>query len=223
MLIYMKSIYIIGYYNHNNIGDEQYKLSINYILNKYKNDYNIEFIDCDNINNIIIKGDDIIILGGGDILNNYFMDQINKKFINKENTIIALSVGIPYNDIIFTTKLDIIDYLFLRTQQDMELFSHYFTSDRLYYIPDLSIYLNNIFNDDNNNIDIEKINEIQIYNKTKCTFFQYNENDNIIISTRNKKYNLNEKKKIYQYDNNYYNHENKLLQIQKEGYIIIAF
>ena len=39
---------------------------------------------------------DIIIVGGGDVLNSYFINKIYDKFNNKKNLIIALSVGIPY-------------------------------------------------------------------------------------------------------------------------------
>jgi hypothetical protein len=64
------------------------------------------------LNEQVIHSTDIIILGGGDILNNYFMDQINKTFANKTNVIVAASVGMPYIDILLNTdKLNIIDYL----------------------------------------------------------------------------------------------------------------
>ena len=141
------NILIIGYYGHANLGDEQYKLSFTYVIDKYIadiNNYNIIFVDCDRLKDQVICSTDIVLLGGGDILNNYFMDQINKTFINRANVIIAASVGMPYVDILLNTdKLNIIDYLFLRTHQDMDLFSKYFSSDRLKYIPDLSIFLIN--------------------------------------------------------------------------------
>jgi hypothetical protein len=261
----MKSIIIIGYFNHNNIGDEQYKLSIHYILNKILNEnskeYTITFIDCDECKNHVFDENDIIIIGGGDILNNYFMDEINTLFSKKKNTIIALSVGMPYNEIIFTNKLHIIDYLFLRTHQDMELFSHYFTKDRLFYIPDLSFYLIDYMKslsvhtdtdtdtDTCTNIDtntdtriqkyenfIVKRKEYREYNRNSVEHISYNKNTNVFTLTCNytqhyhhhyqyhhNHHHYHHHQLKYKYNHKYNVHENKLRQIQNDGYLIIAF
>ena len=145
-----QTITVIGYYDHNNTGDEQYKLTFNkMIVDNLPYDrntkYNIRFVDCDKLKKTEIIGTEIIILGGGDILNNYFLDEINEKFKNKKNKIIAVSVGLPYiNILVKTEKLSIIDYIFLRTEQDMETFGRYFQKERLFYLPDISYYLKNI-------------------------------------------------------------------------------
>ena len=145
-----QTITVIGYYDHNNTGDEQYKLTFNkMIVDNLPYDrntkYNIRFVDCDKLKKTEIIETEIIILGGGDILNNYFLDEINEKFKNKKNKIIAVSVGLPYiNILVKTEKLSIIDYIFLRTEQDMETFGRYFQKERLFYLPDISYYLKNI-------------------------------------------------------------------------------
>ena len=145
-----QTITVIGYYDHNNTGDEQYKLTFKkMIVDNLPYDrntkYNIRFVDCDKLKKTEIIETEIIILGGGDILNNYFLDEINEKFKNKKNKIIAVSVGLPYiNILIKTEKLSIIDYIFLRTEQDMETFGRYFQKERLFYLPDISYYLKNI-------------------------------------------------------------------------------
>ena len=142
----MKKIYIIGYYNHNNLGDSQYEETFNYLLNKFVLEDKLEiiYLDCDKIEITDFNDTDIIILGGGDILNNYFLDQIILKFRNKPNKIIAVSVGIPYVDLLINTnKLNIIDYIFLRTQQDMNLLREYFPPHRIFYLPDISLFLTN--------------------------------------------------------------------------------
>ena len=144
-----QTISVIGYYDHNNTGDEQYKLTFKKMI--YDNlpydrntKYNIRFVDCDKLKKTEIIETEIIILGGGDILNNYFLDEINEKFKNQNNKIIAVSVGLPYiNILVKTEKLSIIDYIFLRTEQDMETFGRYFQKERLFYLPDISYYLKN--------------------------------------------------------------------------------
>jgi polysaccharide pyruvyl transferase WcaK-like protein len=138
-------IIIVGYYNHDNLGDEQYKETFEYMLDKYlslKKNYEILFVDCDSIHNIPILKTDVIILGGGDILNFYFIDKIHSVFHNKPNKILAVSVGLPYSDIlIHTNKLNIIDYIFIRTKKDIKLFSKYFLKERIIYLPDISFYV----------------------------------------------------------------------------------
>lgn len=192
--MYKQQIIVVGYYNHNNIGDEQYKYTFSYIFNTYLfniTDYNIIFIDCDLIKTYEIIDTDIIILGGGDILNDYFLDEINLKFENKPNKILAVSVGLPYNDLLINTnKLNIIDFIFLRTQQDLELVSFYFDKNKIFYLPDLSYYLLEIkpveiitseFNTINKTLQIIKNNgkkiicfsfNRHIYNKSLITNYE---------------------------------------------------
>ena len=132
-------IIIIGYYNHYNLGDDQYMLSFINLFKFIK--YNsIKFVDCDKIFNTEIKDTDIIILGGGDVLNNYFINNINIKFENKPNKLFAVSVGLPYTYILTNTgKLNIFDHIFIRSKQDISLFNKYYKN--ISYIPDISYNL----------------------------------------------------------------------------------
>ena len=138
-------IIIVGYYNHDNLGDEQYKETFEYMLDKYlplKRNYEIKFIDCDLLHTITIIDTDVILLGGGDILNFYFIDKIYDIFHNRPNKVIAVSVGLPYSDILMhTNQLNIIDYIFIRTKKDIKLFSKYFVKERIIYLPDISFYI----------------------------------------------------------------------------------
>jgi hypothetical protein len=134
-------IYVIGYYNHNNIGDEQYKDTITYLIKKYIPKYNVTFIDSDLLETHPFQNTDIIIVGGGDVLNNYFLDKIIAKFNSKPNKIIGLSVGIPYINILNTSKLDIFDYIFIRTKQDLEILQEHYYPSKIFYLPDLSYFI----------------------------------------------------------------------------------
>lgn len=134
----MLEIKIIGYYEHFNAGDEQYKESFQKIFQKY----NLQFIDCDKLHECKFIDSDIIVLGGGDVLNNYFLDKIISVFSGKQNKIIAVSVGLPFQSVLVNTnKLNIIDYVFLRTKQDITLFQQYFHPSRVFYLPDISNFL----------------------------------------------------------------------------------
>ena len=194
----IKNIYVIGYFGHGNLGDEQYRITFNFIFNTFlpKNDlnnYNIHYIDCDTIKLHDFNETDIIILGGGDILNDYFLDKVILKFRNKPNKIIAVSVGIPYIDIIINTnKLNIIDYIFVRTKQDLDLFKEYFHVHRIFYLPDISYYLLNLpkLTLNNPTIDtktislLKKLDSIKKHKKiVAITLSQHIHSDNLDMNT----------------------------------------
>jgi hypothetical protein len=157
----MTNVLVVGYYNHYNLGDEQYKWSIHYILNHllYRRPQTVEFVDCDKLANHPVPQDSVVLLGGGDVLNTYFLDKINHKFGGMENLgqgvhggrpkIVAFSVGIPYNSIFLgeenLKKLAIFDHIFLRTRQDIPLFTQFFDPNRVSYLPDASCFLPDAF------------------------------------------------------------------------------
>jgi polysaccharide pyruvyl transferase WcaK-like protein len=154
-----KRIFIIGYFEHSNIGDEQYKDTFTYFLNKYlPNNVLINYINCDKLLLYDFDETDIIILGGGDILNDYFLDTVIKKFNNKKNKILAVSVGLPYINIIkHTNKLNIIDNIFIRSKQDIQEISQYYQLDKILYIPDMSRYI----------LDLKQSSKIKVLQKIK--------------------------------------------------------
>ena len=132
----MNNVFVVGYYNHHNTGDEQYKTTFKQLLD------NPVFLDCDKIKDHEFSDSDVIIVGGGDVLNEYFVDEIIAKFKGKKNKLIAFSVGLPYSDILVNTnKLQIFDYIFLRTKQDIDLFRQHLDDGSISYTPDISLYL----------------------------------------------------------------------------------
>lgn len=159
---------IIGYYEHCNFGDDQYQTSFVKLLSDCTHsDYTVDFYNCDKIHLYEFSDNDIIILGGGDVLNPYFLNKINKKFKDTPNIIIAFSVGLPYTKtLVQTDLLNIIDYIFLRTNQDLELFEKYFDKNRIFHIPDISYILSNTDKDDIDN-DNKIIKQIQNTKKSR--------------------------------------------------------
>lgn len=121
MNIIMKTL-IIGYYDRQNTGDDTYKHVLHHIIG-----INSTFVCSDDVNSCkYINNDyDRIIVGGGDVLNRYFLDKVNK-FLDKrieKNKIcptIALSVGIPHRNDDTIKLLKIFDYIFSRSLGDTE-------------------------------------------------------------------------------------------------------
>ena len=142
----MKKIIIVGYYDHANAGDEQYKNTFSYLINTVLNtgntgntgncNYEMVFIDCDKIYQYNANGgintNDIIIVGGGDVLNNYFLDKVIDVFNGKSNNIYAISVGVPYTSVIRSGKLKVFNSIYVRSYQDLNTLKEY--HNNVYYI-----------------------------------------------------------------------------------------
>ena len=150
---YPKQVLVVGYYDHFNLGDEQYKLTIPYVLNRvfYKSMVlpRITFIDCDQLASFPVDtSTTMVLLGGGDVLNTYFLDKFYTKFAeNRPISLVAFSVGIPYNDVYLRpelrNKLDIFDHIFLRTKQDVLSLQQALSSkaNNVHYLPDTSCFV----------------------------------------------------------------------------------
>lgn len=139
-------IKVIGYYYHFNFGDDQYQDSIRTFFTMYlpiNVRATMDFIDCDTIENIHFDSDDIIVIGGGDLLNKYFVSTLYNKFQNSQNTVIVLSAGLPFTSYIdeLVAKLSFVSYFFIRSMQDIKLFKNAFGESKVSYIPDLSCLL----------------------------------------------------------------------------------
>jgi len=143
-------VHVIGYFGHSNIGDEQYKTTLLLLFSQYLPNISLKFTDCDRLLSTDIEENSTIILGGGDVLNDYFLDTLSQKFRGKKNKIIAFSVGVPYTSIItnYINKLSFLDYIFVRTPYDLELLSTKISKDRLFYCPDISCLLSSQFKRD---------------------------------------------------------------------------
>jgi len=144
---------VVGYYNHSNLGDEQYKSTIAHVMKRVfiKNTVppEITFIDCDQLKDYQILPHTMVVLGGGDVLNPYFLDKMYAKFVLSPDgppplSLVACSVGVPYNDIYLQPehrkKLDMFDAIFLRTKQDLQALQTHLPPEKIHYFPDTSCF-----------------------------------------------------------------------------------
>ena len=104
------NIIILGYYSHGNYGDDLFEV----IFKKLYVNYNLTFYDPNKIN-IIPDNIDIIVCGGGDIINDFFMKQIVKLKLSaeakykKKIPTYAISVGITYKKSVILGKSHYLD------------------------------------------------------------------------------------------------------------------
>lgn len=135
-------ILILGYYYRNNIGDDIFE----YIFKNYLNKYwpNVQYIikNTDDIN-VIPNDISLIICGGGDIINNYFLDKINLLTHNINIPVYAISIGFPYINMLNDGVLDRFDYIIHRNKSDNQYLLNKYGPNRIQYFPDLAFLLPN--------------------------------------------------------------------------------
>lgn len=148
----MKSAKVLGYYNHDNFGDEQYKITISKLLNHYQD---ITFLDINSNLNLENESSDIFV-GGGDILNDYFLDKLIEGNIHSK--ICGISIGCPYITSNIVQKISkIFHTLFFRSRTDLEQLSPLLPDINCFYMPDTSVLwdvTNTISSTTNNKIGI---------------------------------------------------------------------
>jgi hypothetical protein len=156
-------IYIAGYYNVSNLGDEAFKETFrimfdpnslkdclkdypiisNIIKKYYPNNDEITFVNIEDISNpeFILKQGDHLLLGGGDIINDYFISHIRKCMDNFPKVSVGMiSVGIVYLVDIYryTDIMSKMDFVFLRSLNDFEYCSKHIQDVNWGYTPDIT-------------------------------------------------------------------------------------
>ena len=137
----MKAVHVVGYYFRDNLGDEQYLITMKLALEAHfgYNSFCFWNIDDPLFQSKVFQSDDILILGGGDVLIDYFLDRL-QNLPNPKPILIAYSVGIPYLSVLDHPILERFTHIYLRTLQDIPLLNQIFKG-KVSYIPDTSEFL----------------------------------------------------------------------------------
>jgi polysaccharide pyruvyl transferase WcaK-like protein len=149
------NILVFGYYFRDNFGDDLFKYTFEkYIFgvttpNNATPKYNLIFKNIEDLdkNTHIYSTIDKVIIGGGDIINNFFLNDNNinlfRTYFGLENTqpipIYFISVGLTYPGMI--SAMDIGDYFFMRNNTDYNLIKNRYTSKYTSDIPDIGFNL----------------------------------------------------------------------------------
>ena len=163
-------ILIIGYYNRGNWGDDLFE----YIFQNYL--FTSDTVTISNVDDVQhVQGTfDKIVIGGGDIINDYFLNQDNIKTIiqisnqTTPNTpILFVGTGIPY--IGSLKNMDIGDYFFMRNSTDYALVQNRYSDSNSFLIPDLGFGLP--INYTNISAQIKKVGVCIPFNYSKHSSF----------------------------------------------------
>lgn len=127
-------ILVLGFYDRSNIGDEAYKAVLSNI--PYAN-HDISFMCIDDIGDSLIPNNvQTVFLGGGDIVNDYFMSKVCIYLKNFTGRIYGISIGIPYRSC--AHYLHIFDHVFVRSMNDYQICCHEIGEVNVSYYPDLA-------------------------------------------------------------------------------------
>jgi polysaccharide pyruvyl transferase WcaK-like protein len=146
----MSNFLITGYYFKGNLGDDLLMKVASIIFKQYKT----QFIGIDTINiyntsyiDELIKWTDKLILFGGEVINNFFLDKlliIRSYALTKFNKFIpfyaiGVSCNSDYNEIL--PKVDIFETIVFRNTNDYRLFNNRFLKNNIYLLPDPVFYI----------------------------------------------------------------------------------
>jgi hypothetical protein len=120
----------VGYFGHKNCGDDAFELIFRHLYKHTPHKYSFS-------DSHFNSKSSINILGGGDVMNDYFAKNVS------ENSI-ALSVGIPYSD--FNKLLHKFKCVYLRNSNDYEVLKKQFTN--CHFSPDLTFLLPTVFSNE---------------------------------------------------------------------------
>lgn len=138
---YRYRILVLGFYHRRNLGDDLFEEIMPYIFP----DDLLTFVNVDdlNINSIGLRSYDVLICGGGDLINDYFHHKMAHAAKLFHGPIIAMSLGIPYPSLIDKGYLDYFDHVFLREKTDLLQLQYRLGAQYAHALPDMGFYMAN--------------------------------------------------------------------------------
>lgn len=140
----MKRILIFGYYNRQNWGDDVFEHVFKNHIFKDASKFELTFKNLDGLNTDtdFYKTVDVVIIGGGDVINSYFFDTeklaLFRQFFEGK-PVYFVGVGLTYPNLI--NVMDIGDYFFMRNTTDEKHAKNRYSDMYAYSIPDLAFNL----------------------------------------------------------------------------------
>lgn len=133
-----EKILVLGFYDRRNTGDECYKIAVRRVLDVATE---VVFWCMDDITERDIADIDpqCVIIGGGDVVNDYFMQKARKLLRNYIGMIYGLSIGCPYASCL--AHLDMFDHVFSRSGRDTQLAIQRIGEENVTQVNDISTAL----------------------------------------------------------------------------------
>ena len=130
----MKTAIVLGFYNKLNLGDDLFQKILKSWFENTALNYKFIFLNPMDISRL--PDSDVILIGGGDLVNDYFFKKIRALVANYEGPIYSISLGFPYPQLISAEYLSMFDFIQTRTQSALPKIEPLFP-DRCLYGPDI--------------------------------------------------------------------------------------
>jgi exopolysaccharide biosynthesis predicted pyruvyltransferase EpsI len=138
----MKEVYILGFYYRDNLGDDAMAHTFKLFFQKYyKNTHKVVVINTDDLADMptnYFSNAECIIVGGGNLIDNYFLDKIKPILQHTTCPIYAIGIDFPYPNMIDDGACDIFDFIITRNQIDYQRLINRYGSSYVRYFPDLT-------------------------------------------------------------------------------------
>lgn len=108
----------------------------------------LEFVDANKIKHVDSKIHDAIIVGGGDIINKYFIDKICPYLKLFQGPKIAFSIGFPFPNLIAEEYIEYFDHVFTGNKEYLRKAQKILGAHRAHFLPDakFKLSLDDIYN-----------------------------------------------------------------------------
>lgn len=128
-------VLVVGYYNKGNLGDDAYQG----IMGRFFPKDNLTFVCANKVSTVNASDYDAVVVGGGDIINDYFNDHISPFLRTFKGPKIAFSIGIPFPSCITEKYLGHFDHVFTRNYEDLREIQKVLGSHKAHFIPDIAL------------------------------------------------------------------------------------
>lgn len=134
----MTEVWVVGYFFRQNLGDDVFE----WLFLKHLRQLGVTpvLINADSLASRMPVPQNVkaIMVGGGDLINDYFLKKLQPIFTNRSCPVYAVGVGIPYPQLIEDGALDSFDYIIHRTSTEHDTLVNRYGPGHVHYSPDLA-------------------------------------------------------------------------------------
>lgn len=130
----MSRVLILGFYHRGNLGDDAYVPALERVLGAER----ITFACVDDIDRVP-DDVDVIVCGGGEVINLYFMSKLRRLLKGFTGRVVAVSVGVAYESERAYFKM--FDHAFVRSRRDFDVAVSVLGERNVTLAPDVAFYL----------------------------------------------------------------------------------
>lgn len=126
-------ILICGFYGHSNLGDDCYQIAFRKLLKGF----DITFQELSELDKVNLENYSTIIVGGGDLMNDFYSIKYEECLKNYSGYKIAISVGFSFEACTKRNFVSYFDDIILRSKKDLNSVSKIIGSLHTHYLSDL--------------------------------------------------------------------------------------